>query len=250
MLAGDGHPFVPCRRRRVVRGQPMTVTDVKERSAAAKVPVDPWHEEIVQKFQARLLTEGSGYEAIRVTFDELSLRYFDRALDEMSVGDGRLPHHLNLDRTLIRSAACDVVMDKFVVRRQAGSRGPHAKPIDLERALTGNLGDVLIAGLLQRLDPWGMAKLVPVELLVDQLVARRVDAELQRMVEQFESPDRELYLEESFPDFRSAFVEAGLLTWMLWEGLVAEEAVPPRARYLRLDVQQRASRRRRWLRTA
>jgi hypothetical protein len=223
-------------------------------SAASPIPTshpstEPWHEEIVAAFQALAADDTTGYEVLSVTIDAEHLYYLDATLDEMSRRDRRLPHPTNRDRTRIRSATVDAVLELFLESREREG-GSVVESGELARAMDGDLGNIFYGGVVQRLDDWGRARLVDVDLLLPPETLSKLDRELTRFVlSYFHGPEQAFYLDQQFSDFRSAFVEASLLTWLILHGLIAQVAVRSCASPA-LHPQERASRRRRALRLA
>lgn len=206
-----------------------------------------WHEEIVAAYERRLDRQGRGYEVLAFTIDEEYLRYFDRVLEETATEDRRLPHPRNPDRTLLRSAAAEVILPTLIRGREAEGDPPH--PLDEpDSAIAGDLYNVLLGGLIRRMDLSRLPRLVAVELLLLPEAILNLDDELRRIAEHLMDEERECYLGDGFRDFRSSFIEAALMTWMILHELVAEEAVPDRHSFARVGAQERAFPRRRALR--
>lgn len=206
---------------------------------------EPWHEEIVAAYRERTEQNDRLYDGIPVTFDGEYLRYLDRALDEMCRANRRLPHPGASARTRLRSAAVDVMMGAFLERRAAE---PIDGSLELADAMAGDMENILLGGLVQRLDARGRERLASVEVLLSRRSACNLDAEVRRLARDHMAPeDSASYLADEFDDLRSAFVEAGVLTWLIWQGAVAEEAVPARETYARFEAEQRECLGRRWL---
>jgi hypothetical protein len=220
-------------------------------SSTGGTPATPptWHEEIVAAFRLRIDRQIAGYEVVTIKVDEEYLRYFDRVLEEMSVADDRLPHPRNPDRTLLRSAAAEVILETFIAGREAEG-DPSRDHGGIDSAMTGDLYNVLGDGLVRRMDPARRHRLVTVDLLFQPDVPARLDDELRRIGSALMHEDAEVYLADGFNDFRASFIQACLVTWMVLQELVAEEAIPARQTFALLDAQEQASRRRRLLRLA
>ena len=210
---------------------------------------EAWHDEIVAAFEARIARPGTSHQVVALALDKEYMRYFDRLLEEMSSADARLPHPHNPDRTLLRSAACEVILGSFVAGREAEG-DPAADEAGIEAAMTGDLPDVLLDALLRRTDPDRPDRLVAVELLLLPEAVASLERQLRQLAACLEHEDREWYLDGGFADLRASFVEASIVTWMLLHELVAAEAIPARHTSAILDAQERASRRRRILRLA
>jgi hypothetical protein len=201
-----------------------------------------WHEEIVVAYERRLDRQGRGYEVLAFNIDEEYLRYIDRVLEEMAADDRRLPHPRNPDRTHVRSAAAEVILPTFIRGREA--EGDPLHPLDdPDSAMAGDLYNVLLGGLIRRMDPSRLPRLAPVVLLLPPAAILNLDEELTRIAEHLMDEDRECYLGDCYHDFRSSFIEAALVTWMILHELVAEEAVPDRNSFAQFGPQQQASRR-------
>lgn len=216
-------------------------------STAGGTTASAWHDEIVAAFQLRIGSQAGAYEVVAVSIDDEYLRYFDRMLEEMALHDRRLPHPRNRDRTLLRSAAAEVILPTFLRGRKAEG-GPTHPLADADSAMAGDLYNVFLGGLMRRMDPERHSRFAAVELLVSSDVAISLDDEIRRTGAALLDEDRDWYLGDGFRDFRSSFIEAALVTWMILHRLVAEEAVPDRHSFARLDAQPKASRRRRGLR--
>ncbi|MEX1142829.1 MAG: hypothetical protein WD399_07385 [Thermoleophilaceae bacterium] len=198
----------------------------------SEAAAEPWRDEIVAAYHAGSKSSADAFDTITVTFDGEYLRYFDRALDGMCLADERLPRPSAAVRALMRSAAVSVVAGAFVMRRTVEVIGDDGGAAD---AMTGNLENILLGGLVQRVSPTRRERLAAVELRLATSCVRDIDAEVRSLaVAHMARVDVESYLGEEFDDLRSAFVEASMLTWLIWRGLVAEEAVPSTDTYAQL----------------
>lgn len=207
---------------------------------------EPWREEIVAAYRGRADVSDGAYEPVTLTFDSEYLRYFDRVLDEMCRADRRLPHPGPSARARLRSAAVDVMMQAFLAQRRAGRVDDS---VDLAAAMAGDMENILLGGLLQRIEARGRERLASVEVLLSPRSARDLEAEVRGLArDHMAAEDSAAYLGDEFDDLRSAFVEAGVLTWLIWTGAVAGEAVPARETYAKLEEEKRADCvARRWL---
>lgn len=197
-----------------------------------------WHEEIVAAYERRLDRQGGSYDVLAFSIDEEYLRYIDRVFEEMASEDRRLPHPRNPDRTLVLSAAAEVILPTFIRGREVEDDAPH--PLDdPDSAMAGDLYNILLGSLIRRMDSSRLPRLVPVELLLPPEAILNLDGELRRIAEHLMDEERECYLGDGLHDFRSSFIEAALVTWMILHDLVAEEAVPDRHTFARVEPQQR-----------
>lgn len=158
------------------------------------------------------------FEAVTVSLDEEYLRYLDAALAQVAAHDARLAGRAPAALAL-RSAAADVLVAKTLGAR-AGDDG-HGPGAGIERALAGDISKVLLDGLVRRLGP----PPPHVDLLLPHGTRGRLDAELRHLVEvRLYRADRPYYRGDGFCDMRSAFVEAALVTWLVWDGRGAAPA--------------------------
>lgn len=207
---------------------------------------EPWHDEIVAAYRTRAAVSDGAYEPVTLTFDREYLRYFDRVLDDMCRADRRLPHPGPAVRARLRSAAVDVMMEAFVARRGTGGVDDS---VELAAAMAGDMENILLGGLLQRIEARGRERLTSVEVVLSSRSARDLEAEVRGLArDHMAAEDSAAYLDDEFDDLRSAFVESAVLTWLIWHGEVAEEAVPARETYAKLEEEKRFDcRPRRWL---
>jgi hypothetical protein len=209
-----------------------------------------WKEGIAEAFTKRVHRTGGGYELVNLTFDAEYLRHFDRVLDELAASDDRLPHHLNPERTLLRSAAVEVVVGGLLERRRdEGQPAPTGSSTGIADALTGSMQNIILGGFIQRFEPAPTTVLIGIELLLDPETVKAIDDDARRAIQQaVPSEDQSFYLVDGFPNVRSAFIEAGVTSWLILNGHVGEDAVQALTTSAQLAAQQTASRRRRWLR--
>ena len=127
--------------------------------------------------------------------------------------------------------------------------GSTAMSTDIGDAMTEDVTNILLGGVLQRMESVGRARLTTVELLLPPHLIRDIDEWLRRFALSYlDELDQPFYLGEGYGDLRSALIEAVMLGWMIDSGLIARHAVPACETTMRLEAQERASRRRRWLR--
>lgn len=197
-------------------------------STTLGIGADGWQAEIIAAFQSRREGGIVGYDPVTISVDDEYLRYFDRVLKELSASDSRLPHPRSPRTTLLRSAAAEVMLSTFIEGRQ-GERQSTNGCSDLAAAMTGDLGGVLLDGLRRRLEPPRGYGQTEIALLLTAETSTVLDDELRCLANAYLlEDDRAWYLQAGFNDWRSSFVEASLVAWMLLNDLVAEEAVPAR----------------------
>lgn len=245
-LSGDGKPTLWAGRRRCEFWQISTVTliNASTEPLTADAAPAPWREGIVTAFQMRMERGVAGYAVLGLTLDVEYLRYFDGVLIELCHADRRLLHPRSPNRAILRSAALDVVVANFIARREADTT-LSGDPVNLADALNGDLGNVLFTGLLHRENPLSGPRLEAIDVLLLPGAACHLNDEVRRLVERYFSPDdRGFYLGEGFDALRSAFLEACVVTWMILNELVAEEAVPARDAFAVIEAQESAFRRR------
>ncbi|NLT06556.1 MAG: hypothetical protein GXY03_09605 [Solirubrobacterales bacterium] len=179
-------------------------------AAAEDVELGP---EIVDGCLARLASPHR-FEAVGVSLDGEYLRYLDAALAEVAAHDARLAEPAP-DPPALRSAAADILVAKALDVR-AGGQG-HVPGAGIERALAGDISNVLLDGLVRRLGSPPQPPPTHVDLLLSHETRGRLDTELHYLVEVCIYPeDQPYYRGDGSPDLRSAFVEAVLVTWLVW----------------------------------
>ena len=226
----------------------VTLTNATTEAVITAAAPTLWGDEILAEFQTRLERWPTGYTLLSLTLDAEYLRYLDRVLVEMRHTDRRLLHPRTRNRVLLRSAAIDVIVGTFIAQRESAP-ATLGHPVDPTDALSGDLGNILYTGLVRRENPVYRRRLEALDVLLLAEDARHLDGEVRRLTaKHFASEDRSFYQAEGFVGLRSAFLEACIVTWMILQGLVAEEAVPARRAFAACDAQERASRRRRLLR--
>jgi hypothetical protein len=188
-----------------------------------------WHELVVGAFQQRLMPEAASYTVLSITLDRDYLGYFDVVLAEMSHNEPRLPQRRSSNFATLRSATVEVIFAAFFERRDQIQRKPRTPRAAATEGMRGDMSNIIIDGLLQRLSRNGGERLETIDCLLQPLTARRLDDHIWAIVQdQVEPDERAFWLDEGLGVLRSALIEAGALTWMVWRGLIAEEAATTR----------------------
>jgi hypothetical protein len=131
--------------------------------------------------------------------------------------------------------------------RSASVESPTSR--DMDRAITYDIANILLAGALQRLEEDGRARLALVDMVLLPHLGQWLDEQLTYLiVTHLSELDQTYYLADGYNDLRSALVEAVMVGWTIDRGLVARHAVTACETFARVEAHHRTARRRRWLR--
>jgi hypothetical protein len=181
--------------------------------------LDRWDSAVVEGARRRARRPRDGLEICAASLDVDAVRLLDTALAEIVAGSsGRECPSSRLDLATMRSAAVEVVLSANLAvlraRRLSQVAGPANPYLRLSSSITGDTVSVA-PGLLRRLSLAGRQNLETCEFLLPPRLVRDVNSQLGAVLD----PDDlevldELWGPDGFVEYRSAFVEAGMVSWL------------------------------------